>query len=131
MIFCLLSSAPSGLSSSRSFSFRHVRSGRGSSFSSCCRYLAKSNMPFRRGASRLNVPESCFALLSTSLRLFSKYVETKLLEFLKNQNVSMLGHVDQCGGPDLNRRIPMETDLESVAFGQARQPPPEGELLGI
>ena len=28
-----------------------------------------------------------------------------------------------CGGPDSNRRIPAETDLESVAFDQALQPP--------
>ena len=28
-----------------------------------------------------------------------------------------------CGGPDLNRRIPTEMDSESIAFDQARQPP--------
>ncbi len=53
----------------------------------------------------------------------SKYVETKLREFLKTQQVSVLGDVDLCGGPDLNRRTSTGTDLESVAFGQARQPP--------
>ncbi len=29
----------------------------------------------------------------------------------------------KCGGPDSNRRTPAETDLESVAFNLARQPP--------
>ena len=29
----------------------------------------------------------------------------------------------KCGGPDSNRRIPTKTDLESVAFNLARQPP--------
>jgi hypothetical protein len=29
----------------------------------------------------------------------------------------------KCGGPDLNRRTPVGADLESAAFGQARQPP--------
>ncbi|GEM_PF-6756304 len=29
----------------------------------------------------------------------------------------------ECGGPDSNRRIPAETDLESVAFDLARRPP--------
>ena len=33
--------------------------------------------------------------------------------------------IRKCGGPDSNRRIPAETDLESVAFNLARQPPPE------
>ena len=32
-------------------------------------------------------------------------------------------HNTKCGGPDSNRRIPTETDLESVAFNLARQPP--------
>ena len=59
----------------------------------------------------------------------SRYVETKLREFLKTQQSGMLGGVDQCGGPDLNRRTPIGTDLESVAFGQARQPPLQGELM--
>ena len=29
----------------------------------------------------------------------------------------------KCGGPDSNRRIPTEADLESAAFDLARQPP--------
>ncbi len=30
---------------------------------------------------------------------------------------------EKCGGPDSDRRIPTKTDLESVAFDQALQPP--------
>ena len=84
-----------------------------------------------RKITTISIEESVLQSARSAGLNISKYVETKLLEFLKNQNVSMLGHVDQCGGPDLNRRTPIGTDLESVAFGQARQPPLEGELLGI
>jgi intergrase/recombinase len=44
----------------------------------------------------------------------SKYVETKLREFLKTQQVSVLGDVDLCGGPDSNRRTPAGTDPKSL-----------------
>ncbi|GEM_PF-7096753 len=33
-----------------------------------------------------------------------------------------------CGGPDSNRRTPTGTDLESVAFDLARQPPLSREI---
>ena len=39
------------------------------------------------------------------------------------ENSGVISKNTKCGGPDSNRRIPTETDLESVAFNLARQPP--------
>ena len=48
----------------------------------------------------------------------SRFTETKLSEFVKTQQNAILGGVAACGGPDLNRRTPIGTDLESVVNSQ-------------
>ena len=53
----------------------------------------------------------------------SSFVELKLKEFviLSEHGLSDASRI--CGGWDLNPRTPSGVDLESTAFGLARQPP--------
>ena len=55
----------------------------------------------------------------------SKFMGNRLsIYFLSVENgYSWKWENTKCGGPDSNRRTPAETDLESVAFNLARQPP--------
>ncbi len=48
----------------------------------------------------------------------SAFLENRLREFLDGENKT-------CGGRDSNPRTPTGVDLESTAFGLARQPPQE------
>ena len=57
------------------------------------------------------------------IEMFISEQRLKKLQFSIYMNTEMR-YSTKCGGPDSNRRIPTETDLESVAFNLARQPPP-------
>ena len=61
----------------------------------------------------------------------SRFTETKLSEFVKTQQSTMLGGVAACGGPDSNRRTPAGTDPKSVTFDLARQPPLAVNWTGV
>ncbi len=56
------------------------------------------------------------------IKNLSAFVELELREFLTLRKAGIIQN-PQCGGWDLNPRTPTGGDLESPAFGLARQPP--------